>query len=67
VTNDVAVALGEHRRLWPAWMIGSVAAALVAVTLTDLVLRSTVPLLVGSVVAAALLLPVVRRRVGIPA
>lgn len=62
VTNDVAVALGVHQRIGPSWIAGVGAAALVAVLVPDLLLRSTLPLIVGSVVAAALLGPAVRAR-----
>ena len=62
VSNDVAVALGEHLRLGLAWATGIASACLVAALVPDLVLRATLPLLVGSVVAAAVLLPAVRHR-----
>ncbi|NMR20859.1 lipopolysaccharide biosynthesis protein [Cellulomonas fimi] len=63
VSNDVAVALGAQRRLGVAWVVGAAGAALVAVVVPDLVLRSALPLVVGSVVAGALILPDVVARV----
>ena len=62
VTNDVAVALGEHRRLGPAWIGGVLAGAVTAVVVPDLALRTTLPLVVGSVVAVAVLAPAVLAR-----
>lgn len=62
VTNDVAVALGEDRRLARAWLAGILVAGVVAAGIPDLVLRSALPLLVGSVVAATLLMPAVQER-----
>jgi O-antigen/teichoic acid export membrane protein len=59
VANDLAVALGRHRRTGPAWVAGVAAAALVAVLVPDLAARVTLPLLVGCVVAGAVLVPVV--------
>lgn len=62
VSNDVAVALGAHHRVGRAWVAGACAALVVAVLVPDLTLRTTLPLLVGSVVAAGVLLPVVVSR-----
>lgn len=63
VSNDVAVALGAHRRLAVAWLVGLVVAAVIVLVLDDLVLRSTLPLLVGSLIAASLLVPGVIGRI----
>ncbi|MBO3101418.1 lipopolysaccharide biosynthesis protein [Cellulomonas fengjieae] len=62
VTNDVAVALGAHRWTSPAWVCALLTAVVVAVAVPDLIVRSALPLLVGSLTAAAVLLPVVIRR-----
>ncbi|MCG7285437.1 hypothetical protein MHY85_05535 [Cellulomonas sp. ACRRI] len=59
VANDLAVALGRHRRTGPAWVAGVVAAVVVALLVPDLAARVTLPLLVGCVVAGAVLVPVV--------
>jgi O-antigen/teichoic acid export membrane protein len=69
VSNDVAVALGAHRWAGPAWVCALLTAAVVALAVPDLILRSTLPLFVGSLTAAAILVPVVvrRARVGAPA
>jgi len=56
VANDLSVALELHRRAGAFWLVGTaVAAALVAV-IDDTMLRSSVPLLVGSAIAAVLTL-----------
>lgn len=66
VANDASVAVGAHRRIALAWPIGvAVAAGMVAI-LGDLVVRSTVPLAVGAVVAAGILLPGIARHVRTP-
>lgn len=62
VTNDIAVALGEHRRLVPAWVGGVLVATLAAALVPDLALRTTVPLVAGSVTATAVLAPAVLAR-----
>lgn len=62
VTNDVAVALGEHRRLVPAWVGGVLVATLTAAVVPDLALRTTLPLVTGSATAAAVLAPAVLAR-----
>ncbi|TKR23326.1 hypothetical protein FA014_11785 [Cellulomonas hominis] len=59
VANDLAVALGRHRRTGPAWAAGVAAAVVVALLVPDLAARVTLPLLVGCVVAGAVLVPVV--------
>jgi O-antigen/teichoic acid export membrane protein len=59
VANDLAVALGRHRWTGPAWVAGVVAALAVALLVPDLAVRVTLPLLVGSAVAGAVLVPVV--------
>ena len=61
-TNDVAVALGLHRFSGPAWVGGAAAAVALALGVPDMLLRSTLPLLGGSVVAAGVLLPAVLHR-----
>ncbi len=62
VANDVTVALGVHHRGWRAWTVGAGAGAVLAFFVPDVLLRSTLPLLVGSLVAAGVLVPVVLRR-----
>lgn len=62
VTNDVAVALGEHRRLVPAWVGGVLVATLTAAVVPDLALRTTLPLVTGSATAAVVLAPAVLAR-----
>lgn len=59
VANDLAVALGRHRRTGPAWAAGVAVAVVVALLVPDLAARVTLPLLVGCVVAGAVLVPVV--------
>lgn len=59
VANDLAVALGRHRWTGPAWVAGVVVALVVAVVVPDLAVRVVLPLLVGSGVAGAVLVPVV--------
>jgi O-antigen/teichoic acid export membrane protein len=62
VSNDVAVALGAHHRVGRAWVAGAGAAIVIAVLVPDLTFRTTLPLLVGSVIAAGMILPVVAAR-----
>ena len=66
VANDAAVAVGAHRRIAAAWPVGVLVAAGTVALLGDLVVRSTVPLALGAVVAAALLLPGITRHVRAP-
>jgi O-antigen/teichoic acid export membrane protein len=63
VANDTNVALGHHPRVAVSWLAAVVTGAL-SMALTDsLLLRSTLPLIVGSLVAAASLITGVRRTV----
>lgn len=61
--SDVTVALHGHTRMAACWMAGLAAAALSLLVLSDFVLQVTVPLLVGSAVAAALLATAARAQV----
>lgn len=61
--SDLTVSLGGHRRVAIGWTVGLAAAVLSVVVLQDFVLRVTVPLIVGSAVAAVLLAQAVRGRV----
>jgi len=61
VANDVAVAIGAHTHVRGAWFAGVGAAAVAIVSVDDLLLRSTLPLVVGAAVAGAVLAsPVIR-------
>ncbi|MCR6491774.1 lipopolysaccharide biosynthesis protein [Cellulomonas sp. P24] len=61
VANDVAVAIGAHSHVRGAWFAGVAAAAVVVASVDDLLLRSTLPLVVGAAVAGAVLAsPVIR-------
>ena len=62
--SDVTVALGGHRAMAGAWVAGLLGAALSVFLLPALVLQVTVPLLVGSAVAAVLLTREARGRIG---
>jgi O-antigen/teichoic acid export membrane protein len=63
VANDTNVALGHHPRVALSW-IAAVVAGAVTMALTDsLLLRSTLPLIVGSLVAAASLVTGVARTI----
>ncbi len=63
VANDTNVALGHHPRVALSWL-AAVVAGMVTMALSDsLLLRSTLPLIVGSVVAAASLVTGVGRTV----
>ena len=53
--SDVTVFLGGHARMALSWVAGLVAGALSLLVIPDFDLQVTVPLVVGSVVAAALL------------
>ena len=55
VTNDVAVAIGAFRRVQVAWVAGAIVACGIAVGVDDILLRSTLPLIFGSTVAASVL------------
>jgi len=55
VTNDVAVALGEFRWVQASWVTGALVAGGIVASVDEILLRSTVPLIVGSVAAASLL------------
>jgi O-antigen/teichoic acid export membrane protein len=57
VANDISVAVGAHGRAAVTWLLAAVAGAVPAVVLDDIMLRSTMPMLVGSAVAAAAVLP----------
>lgn len=63
VANDVAVAIGAHAHVRAAWVAGVLAAAVVVVSVDDLVLRSTLPLVVGAAVAGSVLASPVLRSV----
>lgn len=56
VANDLSVALEQHRRAGAVWLLGAAAAMVPVVQVDDPIWRSTLPLLVGSTVAAALTL-----------
>jgi O-antigen/teichoic acid export membrane protein len=53
--SDINVALGGHRLMASAWVVGLLAAVLSVFLLSDFILQVTVPLVVGSAVAAGLL------------
>lgn len=55
VGNDLAVALGRHTAVAGAWVAGVAAAAAAYALSPDLVARATVPMIVGSTVAALVL------------
>ncbi|WP_127792902.1 hypothetical protein [Agromyces sp. LHK192] len=59
VASDTALALGAHRALVSSWVVALVAAGITAATVSDPVLRTTAPLLVGSSIAVVLLAGVV--------
>jgi O-antigen/teichoic acid export membrane protein len=61
VANDVSVAVGAHARAALIWLFAAAAGAAPAVVLSDTVLRTTLPMLVGSAVAAAALVPQILR------
>jgi O-antigen/teichoic acid export membrane protein len=61
VANDVAVAIGAQTHVRRAWAAGVVAAAVVVVSVHDVLLRSTLPLIVGAAVAGCVLAPPVLR------
>jgi hypothetical protein len=61
--SDVTVSLGGHRQMATAWVVGLAAATLSVIPLPDLLLRATVPLIVGSTVVALVLLRAARARV----
>jgi O-antigen/teichoic acid export membrane protein len=60
--SDVTVSLRGHRAVAAGWATGLAAGALSVVLLPDLVLQATVPLVVGSVTAAAWLVTAAARR-----
>lgn len=64
VANDAAVAAGAHRLPALAWVLGTSAAGLVVLVVDDLVLRVGLPLVVGSGVAAMILMAGLTRRLG---
>ena len=66
VANDASVAVGAHRRIVLAWPIGVLAAAGAVAVLGDLIVRSTLPLALGAVVAAVVLLPGIVRHFRTP-
>ena len=66
VANDASVAIGGHRRIVLAWPIGVLVAAGAVAVLGDLVVRSTLPLALGAVVAAVVLLPGIARHIRPP-
>ncbi|GIF98402.1 lipopolysaccharide biosynthesis protein [Catellatospora citrea] len=61
VANDISVAVGAHGRAAPIWFLAAVAGVVPALLLNDMVLRSTLPMLIGSAVAAAVLVPRILR------
>jgi O-antigen/teichoic acid export membrane protein len=61
VANDISVAVGVHGRAAVTWLLAAVAGAVPALMLNDIVLRTTLPMLVGSAVAAAALVPRILR------
>jgi O-antigen/teichoic acid export membrane protein len=61
VANDVSVAVGVHARAAVTWLLAAVAGIVPALVLNDVVLRCTLPLLVGSAVAAAAVAPRILR------
>jgi hypothetical protein len=61
VANDVSVAVGAHARAASTWLLAALAGAVPAVALSDIVLRTTLPMLVGSTVAAAIVVPRILR------
>lgn len=63
VSNDATVALGGHRWSGPAWTSGAVVGVLLVLLVRDELLRTTLPLLVGAGVAAAVLVPYLVSRV----
>lgn len=64
VANDVSVAVGVHARAAVTWLVAAVAGAVPALVLHDIVLRVTLPMIVGSVVAAAAVVPRILRTLG---
>ena len=61
VANDTNIALGHHPRVALSWLAAVVVGALSLTLTSSLLVRSTLPLIAGSVVAgAALLLGVAR-------
>lgn len=61
VANDVSVAVGAHARAAVTWLLAALAGAVPALVLHDVVLRSTLPMIVGSAVAAAAVVPRILR------
>jgi O-antigen/teichoic acid export membrane protein len=61
--SDVTVSLRGHRQVAIGWTVGLAAAVVAVLVLPDLVLQVTVPLIVGSAVAAALLARAARARI----
>jgi hypothetical protein len=61
VSNDVSVAIGAHARAAVTWLLAAVAGAVPALLLHDTVLRSTLPMIIGSAVAAAAVVPRILR------
>jgi len=56
VANDVAVALERHQRAGTTWLVGLGLASIPALLMDDTILRSTIPLLVGTAAAAVVTL-----------
>lgn len=63
VLNDVAVALRARRAVATAWPTGAVLAVAAYLVPSDVVVRATLPLVVGAATAATILLPAVVTRV----
>lgn len=61
VANDVSVAVGAHARAAVTWLLAAVAGAVPVLLVHDIVLRSTLPMIVGSAVAAAAVVPRILR------
>jgi hypothetical protein len=61
VANDVSVAVGARGRAAVTWLAAAVAGAVPAIVVSDIVLRTTLPMIVGSAVAAAAVVPLVMR------
>jgi O-antigen/teichoic acid export membrane protein len=61
--SDITVSLGGHTRMASAWVAGLATGALSLLFLSDFILQVTLPLLVGSAVAAVLLAQSARARI----
>jgi O-antigen/teichoic acid export membrane protein len=56
VANDLSVALEQHRHAGTIWLVGTGVAVIPVLAIDDTILRSTLPLLVGTTVTALLTL-----------